>query len=95
LVALNDLTAIGVMRAAKDLGLSVPGDVSVVGIDGIPLGEYLQVSLSTVAQSHDEMVTQAIDFLLERIEGDGNKPPQQARFSTRFIERESIGAVAK
>jgi DNA-binding LacI/PurR family transcriptional regulator len=93
-VALNDLTAIGVMRAAKDLGLNVPGDVSVVGIDGIPLGEFLQVSLSTVAQQHEKIAAKAVEFLLERIEGDGKGEPQRAEFPTQFIQRESIGAVA-
>ena len=91
IVALNDLTAIGVIRAAKDLGLSVPEDVSVVGIDGIPLGKQLQVSLSTVAQPHEKMVDQAVDFLIERIDGDRSRGPQQAEFATEFIRRESIG----
>ena len=93
-VALNDLTAIGVMRAAKDLGLRVPEDVSVVGIDGIPLGEQLQISLSTVAQPHLEMASKAVEFLIERIEGDTNKGPRQAEFSTQFLHRESVGPVS-
>ncbi len=90
-VALNDLTAIGVMRAAKDLGLRVPEDVSVVGIDGIPLGEQLQISLSTVVQPHFEMASKAVEFLIERIEGDTNQDPRQAEFSTHFVQRESVG----
>ncbi len=90
-VALNDLTAIGVMRAAKDLGLRVPEDVSVVGIDGIPLGEQLQISLSTVAQPHLEMASKAVEFLIERIEGDANQDPRQAEFPTHFVPRESVG----
>lgn len=93
-VALNDLTAIGVMRAAKDLGLKVPEDVSVVGIDGIPLGEFLEVSISTVAQQHEKMAAKAVEFLVERIEGDGNGAPQRAEFSTHFIQRESVGVAA-
>lgn len=92
-VALNDLTAIGVIRAAKDLGLRVPEDVSVVGIDGIPLADLLQVSLSTIAQPHEEMVSKAVEFLIERIEGDRNREPQQSEFETQFIERESIGSL--
>lgn len=93
-VALNDLTAIGVMRAAKDLGLDVPGDVSVVGIDGIPLCEQLLVSLSSVAQPHEEMAGKAVDFLLGRIDGEGDWEPQQAEFATRFVRRESVGPAS-
>lgn len=91
-VALNDLSAIAVMRAAKDMNLNVPEDVSVVGIDGIPLAEQLFVSLSTIAQPHEEMVSKAVEFLIERIEGDRNREPRKAEFSTQFIERESIRA---
>lgn len=94
-VTLNDLTAIGVMRAAKDLGLGVPEDVSVVGIDGVPLGEHLTVSLSTVVQPHEEMVAKTVEFLLSRIEGDDDPKPRRAEFPTHFIQRESVGPVRK
>lgn len=91
-VTLNDLTAIGVMRAAIDAGLHVPEDLSVVGIDGIPMGEHLPVSLSTIAQPHDEMVAQAVDFLMSRIDGI-QATPRRAEFQTTFIARESSGPV--
>ena len=91
-IALNDLTAIGVIRAAADCGLRVPEDVSVVGIDGVPLADHLTVSLSTVAQQHNEMLTKAVEFLMERIEGESG-PPRQALFETSFVQRESSGPV--
>ncbi len=93
IVTLNDLTAIGVMRAAKDLGVRVPEDLSVVGIDGIPLGEYLPVSLSTIAQPHQEMAAKAVEFLIDRIEGEGRDLSREATFETNFVERESIGPL--
>jgi len=92
-LTLNDLTAIGVMRASVGAGLSIPGDLSVVGIDGIPLGEQLMVSLSTVAQPHEAMVSRAFEFLMARIEGDAS-PPQRAEFETYFVARESSGPAA-
>ena len=90
-VALNDLTAIGVMRAAKDAGLSVPEDLSVVGIDGVPLSGQLSVLLSTVEQPHEAMVAKTVEFLMNRIEGDGEQPLQRAEFPTKFVQRESVG----
>ena len=93
-VALNDLTAFGIMRAAKDLGLRIPEDVSVVGVDGIPMAEQLVVSLSTVAQQHEEMAAKAIEFLVARMESKEVLPPQLADFPTKFIERESVGPVS-
>ena len=56
LIALNDLSAIGAMRAAAEEKLDVPGDLSVVGVDNIPLGEYLPVALTTISQPIKEMV---------------------------------------
>ena len=53
---MNDLSAIGAMRAAADEKLCVPRDLSIVGVDNIPLGEYLSVSLTTIAQPIREMV---------------------------------------
>lgn len=91
-VALNDLTAIGVMRAAIDAGLRVPDDLSVIGIDGVPMGTQLPISLSTIAQPHAEMVAQAVDFLMSRINGTDDAP-RRAEFQTTFIARESSGAV--
>jgi LacI family transcriptional regulator len=89
-VALNDLTAIGVMRAAIDAGLKVPGDLSVVGIDGVPMAAHLPVSLSTIAQPHAGMVARAVEFLMSRIEGIDDAP-RRAEFPTTFIARESSG----
>ncbi len=91
-IALNDFTAIGVIRAAADAGLRVPEDVSVVGIDGVPLSEFLTVSLSTVAQPHDAMLTKAVEFLIERMEGEDCQPREEF-FPTTFIARESSGVV--
>ena len=90
-VALNDLTAIGVLRAAKESGLNVPGDLSVVGIDGIPLSEQLWISLSSIVQPHEAMARQAAEFLLSRTSDRSAVGPQRAEFPTHFVERESSG----
>ncbi|MBB5353240.1 LacI family transcriptional regulator [Haloferula luteola] len=92
-IALNDLTAVGVIRAAADAGLRVPEDVSVVGIDGVPLSEFLTVSLSTVAQQHDAMLSQAVEFLMERIHGEDCEP-REALLETAYVARESSGPAA-
>lgn len=89
IIALNDITAIGVMRAAKELGISVPEELSVVGIDGVPLAAHLPISLSTIEQPHKEMVKQATKFIQERINGEVGAAVRCAKFSTRFVQRES------
>ena len=78
-------------EADLDAGLSVPEDLSVVGIDGVPLSGQLPVSLSTVEQPHEAMVAKTVEFLMNRIEGDEEQPLQRAEFPTKFGQRESVG----
>jgi len=64
--AASDEMAIGVLIAARDLGLSVPRDLAVIGVDGHPLGEFF--GLSTVAQHPERQGGQAAELLLSTIE---------------------------
>ncbi len=94
IVALNDLGAMGVLRAASELGLRVPADLSVVGVDDTPIGRYLPVSLSTIAQPLQDMARRAWCLMFERIEGVQPKPHmEQALFSTTFVRRETSGPL--
>src|SRR5690606_5885555 len=60
----NDLMAIGAIHAADERGLSVPGDVAIIGFDNIPLASYFQPGLTTVAQSCDLMGELAAELLI-------------------------------
>jgi LacI family transcriptional regulator len=63
----NDIAAIGAIRALKEEGLSVPGDVSVVGFDDIQSAAFHTPSLTTVRQPLNEMGKRGARLLLERI----------------------------
>jgi LacI family transcriptional regulator len=69
LVCANDQTAIGVMAALQQAGLSVPGDVAVTGFDGIRLGRHLRPSLTTVVQPMAALGDTAVAMLSDRIGG--------------------------
>ena len=71
LFAVADVIAIGAIRALRDSGLRVPEDVSVMGYDGLPLGDYLVPQLSTVNQSVEQMAQRSVEILLECIEKGG------------------------
>ncbi len=95
LLAMNDLSAIGAMRVAAEEGLSIPGDLSVVGVDDIPLSRFLPVSLSTIAQPIEEMARKTAEMLIGRIDDRTKVHLEQALFPTTFIRRESIGPAPK
>ncbi|MFA9457324.1 LacI family DNA-binding transcriptional regulator [Halalkalibacter sp. AB-rgal2] len=66
--ASSDIMAAGVMKAAKQVGKEIPTDVQLIGFDGIPLGEMLTPSLSTVIQPIYEMGAISTRLLIKQIE---------------------------
>jgi DNA-binding LacI/PurR family transcriptional regulator len=60
----NDMTAIGLMGAARATGLAVPDDLAIVGFDDIPFASYVQPSLTTIAQLKVEMGQWAMEMAL-------------------------------
>jgi LacI family transcriptional regulator len=90
LLAINDLLAIGALRAIKDLNLNVPQDVSLFGYDDIPLAKYLVPRLSTASKDGKKMGQEATRLLLARLQ-DPDLPRQEIRLPARLILRESTG----
>ena len=66
-LASNDLTAIGALRAIRRKGWSVPRDVSVIGFDDIHFAQFTEPPLTTVALSRRDLAEKAIDALLQHI----------------------------
>lgn len=91
LFAVADVMAIGAIRALWDAGLRVPEDVSVIGIDGLPLGEFLVPQLSTVRQSAERLASCSVNILLAGIEGKGASTHEKIPFILQ--QRESIREI--
>jgi LacI family transcriptional regulator len=89
----NDIAAIGAIRALKDAGLSVPGDVSVVGFDDIQSAAYSTPSLTTVRQPLMEMGQRGAKVLLERIARREADYPAEIVMAPELVVRESTGPV--
>ena len=87
----NDIAAIGAIRALKDAGLSVSGDVSVVGFDDIQSAAYSTPSLTTVRQPLLEMGKRAAQILLDRIANRENLYPSEIVMAPELVVRESTG----
>nr|WP_107473931.1 LacI family DNA-binding transcriptional regulator [Streptomyces sp. TP-A0874] len=73
----SDLMALGAVRAARQRGLDVPGDISVVGFDDSPLIAFTDPPLTTVRQPVPAMAAAAVGALLEEI---GGNPVQRTEF---------------
>lgn len=88
--AANDLAAFGAMDAARECGLSIPDDISIIGFDDIPQASFVYPKLTTVRQPLEQMGQVAVKILLERIE-DQSRPPQQVTLATQLVIRDSCG----
>ncbi len=89
-LVINDLLAIAVIRAAGDLGLTIPGDISVAGFDDIPLSSYTMPRLTTVSGMAEESGRDAVRLLLKRF-ADPELPQQVITADVQLIVRESTG----
>jgi len=82
--AASDVQAVGVMETARRLKLDVPGDLSIMGFDGVELSEILE--LSTVQQPMQELGELGIAKMVELLENE-NKTPELIRLDTFLLER--------
>jgi LacI family transcriptional regulator len=92
--AANDEMAFGVMHVAHELGLRIPDDLSVVGLDGTPFSTFTIPSLSTIIRQTDKISYLATCKLLALIEGGKEAASSMGTLvSLRFVPRESTGPV--
>ena len=89
--AIADVMAIGAIRALRENGLRVPEDVSVMGVDGLPLGLYLVPQLSTISQSVHKMALRGVEILLDGIESGKTACHETVPFGVH--RRESIRVI--
>jgi LacI family transcriptional regulator len=74
LMCSNDMTAIGVMRQAFDLGISVPQELSIIGFDDTRLAEFMIPPLTTIQMSQAELATLAFNALLKEVKREAPTP---------------------
>ena len=68
--AASDVIAMSAMRVLADMGLDVPGDMRIIGYDGLEMGEHTVPRLSTIRQNFTGGATHLVDMLLRRIAGE-------------------------
>ena len=86
--AMSDAMAIGAIRALQDRGKRVPEDVSVMGFDGLLIGEYTVPRLATVCQDVDALAIHSVHMLLDHIAHPGK--PRHVTVPAAVMLRSSI-----
>ena len=86
-----DVMALGAIRAARDKGLRVPEDISIIGFDGIEMGQYMIPKLTTIKQPSDELAQRCVEILLKCI--CENKSAVNEQVPYYFLEGESVTAI--
>ena len=86
----NDMAAIGALKTLGLRGLQAAKDMSVIGLDDLPLCQFMQPSLSTIRFSAKDLANLAFQALLEEIQEAA--PKGDYEYKTQFVLRESTGA---
>lgn len=92
IVAINDLLGMATIRAAADLGLNVPGDLSIASFDDITFAKFSVPRLTTIATSPEQNGRDAVRLLLKRLE-DPQRQREIIRADWQLHIRESTGRV--
>ena len=89
ILAMSDVLATGALQAAAELGIRVPGALSVVGFDDGPSAALTSPPLTTIAQPHEEKGRLAAEWLLEEIVGPHPRSRRRAILPTKLVVRKS------
>jgi DNA-binding LacI/PurR family transcriptional regulator len=85
----GDERAMGVYRAAEERGLTIPGDLSVLGIDNIVLGKHFFPPLSTIEVHIEQQAEAMVGIIIDMLE-KGSTRPRKIIVSPEFVQRESL-----
>ncbi len=91
--AQNDRMAIGVIKAARDLGIVVPDQLSVIGVDDLPLASYFDPPLTTIRQDIIKIGSKAAQLLIENIEDPTHHPTQSLTINPELVVRKSTAPL--
>ncbi|WP_405064199.1 LacI family transcriptional regulator [Kribbella sp. NBC_01505] len=86
----SDMMALGVIRAARQRGLTVPSDLSVVGYDDAPMMEFTDPPMTTIRQPVQSMALAAVQSLLEEVRGHAT-PKTEFLFRPELVVRNTTG----
>lgn len=89
IITINDMYAFGVFAGARDLGVKIPDDLSVAGVDNLTLTEVVEPPLTTVEQPLREMAHIAVERLISRMDDTCSEGSEHQVLSPKLIVRAS------
>jgi len=96
IVCYSDFVAFGVMQAIREIGLSIPDDIAVVGFDDVRMASCLQVPLTTIRSPKEELGRQAMQLLVHSLEKNHHEGETEKRkLDVMLIPRESSRAIKR
>lgn len=90
----SDILALSVISAAQELGLDVPGDLTVTGFDDVDYTTMVHPYLTTVAQPCHEMGRRSVDLLLDGLQNENAVATERTFLPHRLMKRESAAIPA-
>jgi DNA-binding LacI/PurR family transcriptional regulator len=88
----NDLSAMGFLRAAQEVGLRIPQDISVIGFDDIASAAFLSPPLTTIRIETGELATLALRRLIDRV-AEPDLTPIRVSLACALVERQSVARL--
>ena len=95
IVCERDMVAVSMLYVLQNLGIEVPGQVSVVGYDDLPMASQCKPSLTTVHHNYLEIAHQTVQYFVSRLSGKQTEEPLQKTYIHPIIARESDGPVPR
>ncbi|MEC0239003.1 GntR family transcriptional regulator [Paenibacillus dokdonensis] len=89
----HDHLAVDLLRSALEMGIQVPGQLSIAGFDDHMISSLVEVPLTTIAQDYSEIGRKAAELIVSQIE-ERDKSPERALVPVRLVERASTSALS-
>jgi DNA-binding LacI/PurR family transcriptional regulator len=85
----DDVLSLGAISAIRDAGLSVPGDIGILGVNDIEMAGWPGVDLSTIRQPISDIISGAVDLVIAALEAE-DRSPEQRLYPCKLIERKTL-----
>ncbi len=93
LFSINDIIALGCLRAFQESGFKIPEQISIAGFDNIPISEMIVPQLTSIDVSKKEIGQTAMEMLLLKLQREQPHPPRKTLIGGRLIKRSSVRKV--